>query len=105
MPAEFDQLLAAFDAQLPQGTDPLQAVQEWLQREIVRLLQTDIEKLRLILYRIDIDEPDFRKLASLNQADLQVAAGNLADKIIQRQIQKANSRKQTGESADWDFDI
>ena len=72
-------------------------------QRIDELIRVDFEKLKWILYRIDISE---RKLSeALKNSELD-AASIMADMIIQRQMEKAESRKKFGETEnDWNFDI
>lgn len=72
-------------------------------QRIDELIRVDFEKLKWILYRIDVSE---KKLAeALKNSDVD-AAEVMADMIIQRQIEKAESRKKFGEQQnDWNFDV
>ena len=65
-----------------------EAIKKILQQEIAYLIKHDFEKLLHILYRIDIKESD--AMAALQKND---AAAVLTDSIIQRQLQKVESRK------------
>ncbi len=72
-------------------------------RRIDELIHHDFEKLKWILYRIDVSE---KKLNETLQASEQDAATVMADMIIQRQIEKAESRKKfSKEEGDWSFDV
>jgi hypothetical protein len=81
----------------------LKAFRNLLILRIDELIRTDFEKLKWILYRIDISE---KKLSeALKNAEVD-AAEVMADMIIQRQIEKAESRKKFGEQQnDWNFDV
>lgn len=59
--------------------------------EINRLINYDFEKLVYYLYRIDIDETKLRML--LEQKKEENTANHIANLIIERQLQKINSRK------------
>ena len=72
-------------------------------RRLDELLQRDFEKLKWILYRIDVSE---KKLSAALENSDQDAATVMADMIIQRQIEKAESRKKFGGNEnDWNFDV
>ena len=72
-------------------------------QRIEELLRTDLEKLKWILYRIDISEKKLNEQLKNSDAD---AATIMADMIIQRQIEKAESRKKFGGNEnDWNFDV
>lgn len=81
----------------------LRAIRELLIRRIDELIHHDIEKLKWILYRIDVSERKLGEALKNSDAD---AATIIADMIIQRQIEKAESRKKFGEQEnDWNFDV
>lgn len=60
---------------------------------INHLINHDFEKLVSLLYRIDVDEKKMRRL--LEQQQGKNAAGLIADLIIERQLQKIESRKRS----------
>jgi hypothetical protein len=62
-----------------------------LAAHINHLINTNFEKLVFYLYRIDVDETKMRRL--LEQREGENAAGLIADLIIERQLQKMESRK------------
>lgn len=62
------------------------------------LINHDFEKLVFYLYRIDVNEAKMKKL--LDQRDGENAAGLIADLIIERQIEKIKSRKETKKNGD-----
>ena len=62
------------------------------------LINHDFEKLISLLYRIDVDEQKMRLL--LVQQQNENAAVLIADLIIERQLQKTESRKQSAHSKD-----
>jgi len=71
---------------------------------IEELISKDAEKLMWILYRIDVNEKKVHE-ALLNNSSLNYAEV-LADLIIERQIEKAKTRKQFNDGpADWSFDV
>lgn len=84
--------------------EQLQAIRQLLIQRIDELIRTDFDKLKWILYRIDINE---KKLTEALKADAEAdAASIMADMIIARQIEKAESRKKFGDKeADWSFDV
>ena len=73
-------------------------------RRIEELIEKDVEKLKWILYRIDVSEKKVHEAlatnAQLHYPDL------LADLIIERQIEKARTRASFNEGpSDWSFDV
>lgn len=62
-----------------------------LQMAINHLIITDFEKLVTILYKIDIDEDKLKKILKENPAT--DAAEIMASLILEREIQKSESRK------------
>jgi hypothetical protein len=96
------------DAQHLPATDnqeeQLRYIRQLLVARIDELIRTDFDKLKWILYRIDINE---KKLTEALKADSEAdAASIMADMIIARQIEKAESRKKFGDNeADWSFDV
>ena len=82
------------DLSLP-GHTSFEEVRQQLQDAVSRLIETDFRKLALVLYRIDVNE---RKLKYLLQENVGTdAAGIIADLIIERQLQKIETRKQFGQ--------
>ena len=78
-------------------------IRQMLIQRIEELLHRDIEKLKWILYRIDVSE---RKLYQTLQDSDKDASTVMADLIIERQIEKAESRKKFGGNEnDWNFDV
>jgi hypothetical protein len=77
-----------------------QELREQLAAHINHLINTDFEKLVFYLYRIDVDETKMRRL--LEQREGENAARLIADLIIERQLQKMESRKKfsSGEKAE-----
>jgi hypothetical protein len=60
---------------------------------INHLINHDFEKLVFYLYRVDVNENKIRQL--LEQKEGENTAGLIADLIIERQLQKIKSRKET----------
>ncbi|HRI22657.1 MAG TPA: hypothetical protein PLA68_16970 [Panacibacter sp.] len=85
------QVISAINAELPlQNT--FQLFRNTLAGYINRLITDDFEKLVRLLYRLDISE---KKLKALLASKADADSGTLiADLIIERQIQKIQSRKQ-----------
>ena len=83
--------------------EKFRAFRSLLIQRIEELIQRDFEKLKWILYRIDVNE---KKLGEALQNSETDAASVMADLIIQRQIEKAESRKKFGGTEnDWNFDV
>ncbi|MEO6548954.1 MAG: hypothetical protein ABIN94_13185 [Ferruginibacter sp.] len=59
---------------------------------INRLIQTDFQKLIMLLYRIDVSEPKLKKV--LSQQPQEDAGEIIALLIIERQLQKIKTRQQ-----------
>ena len=73
-------------------------LKEKLTKLINDLINHDFEKLIFYLYRIDVNESRMKQL--LDQREGENAAGLIADLIIERQIEKIKSRKQTKSNKD-----
>ena len=79
------------------------AFRKLLVERIDELIRADFEKLKWILYRIDVSEKKLSEELKNSEAD---AATIMADMIIARQIEKAESRKKFGgKENDWNFDL
>lgn len=91
---------------LPATTDEqekFRAFRLLLIRRLDELIHHDFEKLKWILYRIDVSEKKLNEALMNSEQD---AATVMADMIIKRQIEKAESRKKFGEQEnDWNFDV
>jgi hypothetical protein len=86
-----------------EDTNQMAKVREVLIQRIDELIRHDFEKLKWILYRIDISEQKLTQ--TLKTSDLD-AATVMADMIIARQLEKAESRKKFGAAdSDWSFDV
>lgn len=62
---------------------------------INQLINHDFEKLVFYLYRIDVNEKKMRTLLDTREGE--DAAGLIADLIIERQLQKIESRRQNSQ--------
>lgn len=83
--------------------EKMRAFRQLLIQRIDELLHRDFEKLKWILYRIDVSEKKLNDALQNSEAD---AATVMGDLIIQRQIEKAESRKKFGGNEnDWNFDV
>lgn len=85
------------------GEEKLRAFRLLLIRRIDELIHHDFEKLKWILYRIDVSEKKLNEALLNSEVD---AATVMADLIIQRQFEKAESRKKFEDgTTDWSFDV
>lgn len=66
-------------------------VKQLISERVNYLIQHDFAQLTQLLYRIDINETKLKKL--LSEAEEKDAADIIAELIIERQIQKLESRK------------
>ncbi len=80
------------DASQIMEQDKYEAVKQLLAERIKYLLDFDPEKMKYILYRIDINEQ--KVLETLSAYPLHEAVLHIAEMILQREIQKAITRKQ-----------
>ncbi len=94
--------LNSFEDILSYASADFSEVRAWLVQQIDYLFHHDMEKLKWVLYRIDVNELKLKQLL-IDNPEVQPAE-IIADEIIKRQIQKYHSRKAT-EAADWSFDI
>lgn len=69
-----------------------EAVKNYLAERVKHLLEFETEKLKYVLYRIDVSEQKVHD--ALANHTLEDGAKNIAELILQREIQKAISRKQ-----------
>lgn len=72
------------------GNDLLGRVKEVLTQEIDYLISHNMERLLWILYRVDVDEARLQQLIAKNPPS--EAAGLIANLIIERQLEKAETR-------------
>jgi hypothetical protein len=63
---------------------------EKLIAHLFELLQTDYNRLQLILYRVDVDEKTFKMC--LEEPKIHLVADRLADAVIARLVQKIEYR-------------
>lgn len=82
----------SFEISLPDNIS-LEELKEKLAGHINHLINHDFEKLVSLLYRIDVNENKLRQL--LEQREGENTAGLITDLIIERQLQKIKSRKET----------
>ena len=85
-------LNASLEITLPDNI-PLEELKQKLALHINHLINHDFEKLVSLLYRIDVNENKIRQL--LKQEEGENAAGLMADLIIERQLQKIESRRKS----------
>lgn len=72
----------------------MQALQDMLIEFVNNLIQNDFKKLVAILYKVDVDENKLKKILKENkEAD---AANIICRLIIEREIQKIETRRQFG---------
>lgn len=76
----------------PQHDIDIHHLEQVLSAEISKLIDHDLEKLKWLLYRIDVDEAKLHKL--LASTPPPEAPGAIARKIIERQLEKAKTREQ-----------
>ena len=82
----------SLEISLPVSTS-LKELKQKLSIHINDLINHDFQKLVSLLYRIDVNENKMRNL--LEQKEGENAAGLIADLIIERQLQKIESRKRS----------
>jgi hypothetical protein len=73
------------------GTISLEELKQQLTLHINQLINHNFEKLVSLLYRIDVNENKIRQL--LKQTEGENSAGLIAELIIERQLQKIESRR------------
>jgi uncharacterized protein YwgA len=88
-------LNASLEITLPDNI-PLEELKQKLSLHINHLINHDFEKLVSLLYRIDVNENKIRQL--LKQEEGENAAGLIADLIIERQLQKIESRRKSAKN-------
>ncbi len=73
-------------------------------RRIEELAESNMEQLMWRLYRIDVSEKKLKE--ELQKYPASEFASVIADAIIQREIEKADSRKKfsDGKASDWSFE-
>jgi hypothetical protein len=81
----------SFDLELPEKIS-LDEVKKQLSIYINQLIESDFQKLVSLLYRVDINEAKLKYLLQENRGE---NAGNIiAEMIMERQLQKIQSRQQ-----------
>jgi len=83
----------SFNIELPDAIS-LDELKQKLFSHINHLIQSDFEKMVSLLYRIDVSEVKLKYL--LQNKKEEIAANTIADLIIERQLQKIESRKKSG---------
>ena len=71
---------------------PINELQEKLRSYINDLIQNDFQRLISILYRVDVNETKLKRI--LKEEAGRDAADIISHLIIERQLQKINTRKQ-----------
>jgi hypothetical protein len=82
-------LAGALKVDVPKNTQTLSEIRRWLRMEVNWLVERDHEKLKELLYRVDVDE-DF--LISALAAHPEEKVDVLTDLIISRQMQKMENK-------------
>ena len=85
-----EEISASFDIQLSSVVS-YEELRKQLSTNVNHLINHDFEKLVSLLYRIDVNENKIRQL--LKQKEGENAPGLIADLIIERQLQKIESRR------------
>ncbi len=70
----------------------MQALQEKLTLQINDLILNNFQRLVTILYKVDVDENKLKRILKENSGN--DAAGIIAHLIIEREVQKMETRKQ-----------
>jgi hypothetical protein len=70
----------------------MQALQEKLTQQINDLILNNFQRLVAILYKVDVDENKLKRILKENSGN--DAAGIIAHLIIEREVQKMETRKQ-----------
>lgn len=72
-----------------------------LGHQVAYLIEHNIDRLKWILYRIDVSE--IKLMSALQEHPPAEAPGIIADMIIDRQLEKAQTRARfsSGEGAEW----
>lgn len=77
--------------------DSFEAFRTWLARNIDTMITRDFEALMFLLYRIDVSEKTVKE--AIATAKGEYAAGIIADLIIERQLQKIETRERFRQAA------
>lgn len=87
-----------------ESTASFEALRKLLIHRVDELFRTDFEKLKWILYRIDVQEVELTRMLREN-TDREVSE-IIADAIIQRQIRKIETRKAfSDDGPGWEADL
>lgn len=62
--------------------------------KILYLMENDVEQLKYILYRLDVNERKVKKV--LSESPFGEAADGIAELILKREMEKAQTRQQYG---------
>ena len=89
-----NKIAVAFDMDAMHVATTLDTIREALANRIVELLNSNPEKLMMLLYRIDVSEPRVNEIFK-NALPPDVPEA-LADLIIERQLAKAETRARGG---------
>jgi hypothetical protein len=95
--AIIEQINQSLELSLPEKISA-EELHQRLTGHINHLINHDFEKLVFYLYRIDVNESKMKKL--LDQREGENAAGLIADLIIERQLEKIKSRKESKQKGD-----
>ncbi len=91
--------------QLPTEHDPMVVLRSIIAEKIRYLIDKNPERLKHVLYRIDVNEQQVKK--ALAEEALAEAVDTIADMIIKRQLEKVTTRQQyaTGNgNLSWDIE-
>ena len=94
------QLMPVADTQ----DEKFKAFRNLLIRRIEELAERDMDKLMWLLYRVDVSERKLHEV--LKKTAPEDFSGVITDLVIERQLEKIESRKKFGnKEGDWNFDI
>lgn len=79
------------DEELPEAFDSLEELKKQLTPIINHLLDHDLNRLLIALYRIDINEAKIKKILSTESPE--GMASKIAELVIKREMQKVITRK------------
>lgn len=77
-----------------QETDSYEALRRLLSKYLQELMDRDFHRLLLLLYRVDVSEQRLRQLLKENPE--KDAVGLIADLVLERQLEKIKTRRETG---------
>jgi hypothetical protein len=87
----YDLIVRDFDLE-PQTAASIKEVKQFLAKRITILMHQNMGLLMSILYRIDVQEARLKMILEYSPAA--EMPGQLADLVIERQLQKVKTRKQ-----------